>query len=227
MKILLFTLLFLSFLTQASQLDSQAQSIQYNASSQTYTLSADKITGHALLSFFGLQSGLGIRFSPSLSQQEYLLPTILSEQELIRWLKNNLSTVQGFNKQQELISLTILPKGQFHSDELIFANDPVNEGQAHQLGQTSTSAKQRFKLRIKEFSQAQQQQLTRQIDRNIARDLETKAREKDRLAKRNAKQDTLVKQLKALKLEDPELYARILAVNKNRYPELEAKILQE
>jgi len=226
MKTLIFALLLLSLNSQASLKD-QPNSIQYQASKQSYFLTTNKISGHELFSFFGLQSGLEIRFSPSLSQERYTLPTTMSEQELLRWLGKNLSTVHGFNEKKELISLTILPKGESQSETLIFANDPAIEGKAHRLGQTNTTAKQRFQLRISEFSQTQRQQLNRQIEKNFERENKAIAREQERLNKKRQKQEVLVTQLRSLRAVDPELYARILAVNKKRYPDLEAKVLQQ
>ncbi len=226
MKIILLTLILLGLNLQESVAD-PAFNIQYKQSSQTYLLPENEILGHELFSFFGLQSGLEIRFSPSLARQKYLLPRILSEQQLIRWLTSNLSTVEGFNSKNKLISLVILPKGEFQSDELIFANDPVNEGKAHLLGQTNHTAKQRFQLRVAEFTHKQQQQLDYQIEKNFEREEHAKKRNTERRARKLQRQSALVEQLRFERSNDPELYTRLLEVNKKRYPDLEAKVLSE
>lgn len=218
-------LLFICFgLTSQTSYSAQTPSIQYDSIKQYYEFAEQAISGHQLFSFLGLQSGLEIRFAPSLGQQNYTLPNRLTEQELIRWLASNLSLVQGFNKDQKLISLTLLPKGQLQSEQLIFANAPVSEGKSHQLGQTNTTAAQRFQLRVDELSQQEKFQLEQRIERNFEREKEASSRKAKRQARKDKEQQSLIDQLRASKISDPEMYARILELNKKRYPHLERAV---
>lgn len=208
-----------------SCLANNASAIRFDALEQKYHLSDEKITAHQLLSFFGLTSGLEVRFAPSLAQQTYELPQKLTETELLRWLANTFSSIQTYNQQQQLISLTVLPKGQVQSESLILANDPVNEGKAHKLKQTNKTAKERFQLRLKEFDQQLQAQIKQQIERSIHRE-EKLQYQKEQQALRNAQeQSVLTDKLRRLKVHDPELYTRLLEINQGRYPDLESEIL--
>lgn len=226
MKIILITLVLLSL--QAYQcFAEQSNNIQYHKPDERYLLPDQSITAHELFSFVGLQSGLEIRFSSALAQEELLLPKSMSEQDLLRWLAKNLSTVQGFNQQGELISLVILPKGQFQSNQLIFANDPTIEGKAHQLGQTNITAKQRFQLRVNELNQVQQNQLNQRIEKDLKREIQATSREQQRQARQSLIESSLVTQLKSLRDTDSELYDRLLGVNIKRFPDLAAKVMDQ
>jgi len=225
MKTVLISLLYI-FISQ-SCLASNSTAITFDAISQNYQLSQDSIQAHELLSFVGLTSGLEIRFAPSLAQETYQLPKRLTESELLRWLANTFSTVQHYNQQQQLISLTILPKGQYQSESLILANDPINEGKAHKLEQTNETAKGRFQLRLKEFDQQLQARIEQQIERSIEREEKIKSRTKQRDQQKAEKQTVLANKLRSLKSSDPELYARMLEINQGRYLGLEAEILSD
>ena len=223
MKTVLIFLLYI-FISQ-SCLANNSSAIKFDAIGQNYLLSQDSILAHELLSFVGLTSGLEIRFAPSLAQQTYQLPKRLTELELLRWLANTFSTVKNYNQQQQLISLTILPKGQYQSESLILANDPINEGKAHKLEQTNETAKGRFQLRLKEFDQQLQARLQQQIERSIEREAKINSRTKQRDQQKAEKQTLLANKMRSLKSSDPELYTRMLEINQGRYPELEAAIL--
>lgn len=224
MKILLTTLVLFSISTPICWAK-QSANIEYSQANQHYLMPESGVFGSALFAFLGLHSGLEIRFSPSLSEQKFILPASLNEAEIIRWLSHNLSTVQGFNRQQQLISLTLLPKGEYQSPELIFANDITQEGKAHQQGQTNSSAKARFQLRLQELDQAQQKQLKEQIEKNFDREQQAAARQQQRQQRKNQQLSLLVKQLQELRLEDPELYEHLLTINQNRFPALASKVL--
>jgi hypothetical protein len=223
MKTVLIFLLYI--LISQSCLANNSSAIKFDVIGQNYQLSQESILAHELLSFVGLTSGLEIRFAPSLAQETYQLPKILTESELLRWLANTFSTVQHYNQQQQLISLTILPKGQYQSESLILANDPINEGKAHKLEQTNETAKERFQLRLKEFDQQLQTLLQQQIERSIEREAKIKSRAKQRDQQKAEKQTVLANKMRSLKSSDPELYARMLEINQARYPGLEAEIL--
>ena len=64
------------------------------------------------------------------------------EQDIIRFLDKKFSTIKGYSNNKELLSIVILPKGQFQSTELIAAIDPIDEGISHKTGKTHQLAKE-------------------------------------------------------------------------------------
>ena len=220
-RIVIFTSIFFSSLIFAED------KIQYSSEKNQYLLNFEQMPISYFLNKFSQYSGIGIEYDKRINDAIDMDDPAATEEQLVRWLETRYSTIKGVNEQGEVLTLKIMPKGQFQSEFLIPAINPIEEG-VYQADNTQNETsqnryQQRFQ-RLEEKVRAHQQA-------RIKSRLNKKAREEKKEQKRAEKEQEKRKQLEAelaeFKESDPELYQRMLEVNRHRYPGLGQKKTEE
>ncbi len=217
----LFILLFCTATVNATE------DIWFNKSNQQYYISESGVSSDELFQQFGLHSGLQIKFDKKLSSHIHLLPERLTEDELLRWIEKTFSTIKNTSNNQQLIALTIMPKGVFHSDFLISAISVVEEGTEHSLGNTSPEAKQRYQLRLQQIDSIHRQKIEEQVQKQLDLLKQNQDAWQEKKQRKDQEKNELVKDITPLLSKDPELARRLISIYKSTHPTLEADLLPQ
>ncbi|MBQ0727458.1 MAG: hypothetical protein KBT77_08925 [Thalassolituus oleivorans] len=225
MKSLLFALFFICF-APSVWCDS---TIQYNNTSQTYHFPEKILSSTELFNEFSSLSGIQIFYDPQVVVPDLLRGSNLSEDAVLRFLDQNFSIIKTFNDQKNIITLQVLPKGEYQRSTLIKANDdsstPHLTDQSIEKLSTQESEQRQLVLKAKALREAARLDAQEKHEENRSHSKEEReAHEKKRLKKENELKNEAITELKKFKKTDPEIYDRLLMIHKSRYPNIEAEL---
>ncbi len=219
---------FLLILTSQVQAKIAQDWFKYNSEQNQYSIAGNALHPAAVFQKISLHSGIEIRYDKSLVSGMNLDIHDASFNEVLEFIDLKYSTLKAYSKnahnQEVLTSLSILPKGQFQSGELLLALDPVTEAVAHKQQSTTPQAQQVYVTRIQQLELKVQKELSELADKEIERGERQEQRRQDHANRKQAKKNTLVKKLQEIKQTDPETYQRQLKIMSWKYPNLENDI---
>lgn len=197
----------------------------YDEQNDVYSVMGDSIYPGAFFQKVSLYSGIELRYEKSISEGLNLEFEQTNINELIRFIETEFSTLKAYSKnaenQEVLVSLTVLPKGQFQSSELLLALEPIREAIAHKQNSTPSQAQQVYVTRIQSLELKAQKKLAKMTESAMQRQEAQAKREKQRKEKKIAEKQRLAVELKELRRTSPELYERKLEVLAWKYPDLQ------
>jgi hypothetical protein len=220
-SLLIFTLsLLLSFSALSQPI------FEYNLQADRYHIDADKMAiGHFLQSF-ARYSGLEVQYDKKMNSTIAFADKSAREKDIIRFLDKQFSTIKSYSNNKELLSIVILPKGQFQSSTLIAAIDPIEEGISHKTGNTNQVAKERYRERLLQLDEKVRIQQEQRVDQRLKQKEQEELRAQQHKKSEQKEEQVLISKLKNLQDKHPEYYQHLLEINQNRFPELEQKINQ-
>lgn len=187
-----------------------------------YRVVGENINPVALFRKLSVHSGIEVRYEKTLYEGIELELDSVSIDGIIRHIDSNFSTLKSYLKDQNgkeiLSSLTVLPKGQFQSTELVVAYDPVQETVDFKKGKFLRSAEKVYVTRMQSLEIEVRKQLEELAEREVKRDENNVKRIKERQYRDQEEKRELVSELKVLKSSDPDLYKHKLNVMAWRYP---------
>jgi len=185
---------------------------QYNNEKQTYSIDAHNIHPAAFLKQFSLYSGIEIEYDKHIYSPITYYSKDVKQANVIDFLEKEFSTLLTFKKntdnQDVLTLISILPKGEFQSSDMVMALDPVEEVILFKQGKTPASTRSVYLTRLEHLERRVRESLERQAERTI------KKREDRQQRLANIKKQTVdrknkqLTQIAELKATDPALYAR-------------------
>ncbi len=195
---------------------------------QTYQLIGSNIHPAALMEKLSLYSGIEIRYDKSIKEGLDFNMSDATLDELFRLVETRYSTLKAYTKNTQnedvLTSLTVLPKGQFQSSELVLALDPVQEAVAHKQKATNENAKRVYVTRMETLEVKVRKNLEALAEKNIEQSAKRKEF-KDQQAKEKAeRRQQVIADLRVWQQKDPEIYRRKLAIVAWQYPGLEKEL---
>ncbi len=178
----------------------------------------------ALFQKISFHSGIELRYEKTLSEGLELDFEQASLDELFQFIDLNFSTLKAYSKTKDgkevLTSLTVLPKGQFQSSELVLAFNPIKEAIAHKQKSTPTHAQKIYVTRIQQLEVKVQQHLDDMAQKAITREEKQTKRSIERKEQHQAERKALAKELREIKTADPEMYQRKVKIMSWKYPDL-------
>jgi len=205
-----------------------ADQYKYDQKSDRYTMIGQFKT-IMLLERLSFDSGIEIKLDADANKKIIVDLESVSEKEVITFFDQEYSTVKSYIKKdglKELVSLTILPKGKYQSNELItiVRNSDIGFEYTENASGYSPKSISRFQERIKrlEFDQKKryEKELKRKKDR-VAR--KSELHEKKRKKYENNKKQA-VQELKRLKNEDQLIYERTLNAYSVKFPDIKKQV---
>lgn len=220
-RIIIFTSIFFSSLILAED------KIQYSSEKKQYLLNFEQMPVGYFLNKFSQYSGIGIEYDKRINDAIDMDDPAATEEQLVRWLETRYSTIKGLNEQGEVLTLKIMPKGQFQSEFLIPAINPIEEG-VYQAGNTQGGiSKRRYQQRFEQLEEKVRAHQQERIESRLEKKERNKKKQQQRVKKEQEKRKQLEAELDQFRESDPELYQRILEVNRHRYPGLGQKKAEE
>lgn len=177
------------------------------------------------LSFY---SGVEIRYEKSIHEGLDLNLESVTLEEVYRFIDSEFSTLKAYSKdangKEFLVSLSILPKGQFQSSQLVLAYDPVSEAVDHKQKKTPESSHRVYVTRMEKL----EVKVRRQLEKLASEKIENREKESERRKERESSLERekllLVEELRQLKNEDLAIYSRKLEILAWKYPDLERDV---
>lgn len=203
--------------------------IEYNDVSQTYRFPERLLSSAELFTFVSTHSGIRIFYAPSLVIPDLLTGANLSEDALMRFLDSQFSVIKTFNEQKEIISLQILPTGQYQSDQLIQALETrENKALTHQeianISDNTTELRQQVLKAKAQHQAALARHLEQQQEFNDTEQNNKEVAKQARLAKELDLKNKAIAKLSQFKHTDKEIYDRLLRIYVTRYPNIESEV---
>lgn len=193
----------------------------YKEADQTYTIDSKNIKPQILLHKLAEQSGIEILYDASLKDAIDIFVRNADIYRIVGDLQRNYSTMTKFRRNRKgediLVKLTILPKDQYHSNNLIQAMQPLQEAISLRSGNMPDSAKSAYLTRLDHLEKKIRDTLTRQAEKIISKREQRNERRKTLADKRDEKRKKAFLELEALKDSDPELYEREKSILESLY----------
>lgn len=204
--LLIFFSCFISAYTQANE-----AWFQYHHSENTYTIDAKNIHPAAFFKHFSLNSGIEIVYEKNISSPIDYYSKNGNPAEIISYLKNEYSTLLTYKKSKEgkelLTSISILPKGQFQSGNMVMAVDPIEESINFKTHKLSSSSEPVYLTRLNHVESKVRASIERQADRTLVQREDRESRIQHQRKNRTAQNQKKLESLEFLKERDPALYA--------------------
>lgn len=197
--------------------------VSFNQEQQHYVLS-EPVSAIELFRSLTLNSGIHVDYEEVLAGNQLLLPTEMTENQIIRWLDQEYSTIKKKADDGAVLALTILPKGRYQSEYLVAAVSDDIQGYQHRKGATPPQAARTFERRIREMDRQLQQALQQRIDVLARKDKERLEKRQQKSQYRQQKKQELIEELAYFKQSDPRIYQRLIEVNRYRYPDIEKQV---
>ncbi|GAA6135384.1 hypothetical protein NBRC116188_21740 [Oceaniserpentilla sp. 4NH20-0058] len=183
---------------------------QYHSDKDTYTIDATNIQPAAFFKKLSLSSGIEIQFDASIVKPISFYGKQVPQDAIFRFLEKEFSTLTKYkkNKRNEdvLTSLAVLPKGQFQSNKMIVAVDPVTEAVNDKKGTMNKKAIPAYATRFHHLKE----KVKHSTDKSAENQINHEERREQRIAEKRARREERMKQkqreLQALKEKDPALY---------------------
>lgn len=192
----------------------------YSTESDRYTVDMQGMPIAYVLNKFAHHSGIGIEYDKRLTTKVDMFFDQVPDSTIIRWLETEFSSIKGLDVNGKVLTLKILPKGQFQSQFLISATDAIAEGLYHAEGKSSLSAQQRYKERFQQLEDKMKRHQEQQIQAALERKALEQARKDERKKRDQEERKEVESELARFKENDPEIYQRLLEVNRVRFPDL-------
>jgi hypothetical protein len=201
---------------------------QYDSDKQQFSITGKAIHPAAFFKQIILHSGVEIHYEKYLSDGLNLDFEGSDINEIFNFIDTNFSTLKAFIKNNEdneiLTTLTILPKGNFQSSNLVLALNPIREAVAHKQQTTPLNAQEVYITRTQKMDLKIQQNLERMASKEIEH--KEKQRQKRNIKKENtsSEKNALIKEFRELKVSNPEIYQRKIEIMSWKYPDLKDAI---
>ena len=197
---------------------------EFNPQSNRYHIEADNMAlGHFLHSF-ARYSGIGVQYDRKMKAKIDFSHKSASEKDIIRFLDKQFSTVKKYSANKKILSIVILPKGQFQSEALIAAIDPIDEGLSYKTNEANPTARERYQERLLQLDQSVRIQQERRIDKRLQQKQQEELRQQKYNKNQQEEKEVLISKLKTMQDKHPEYYQHLLKVNQNRFPSLEQEM---
>lgn len=210
---ILFLLLFVSFQSNA------IINFEYDLVSDKYSARAEGISVFEFLSKFSYHSGINVYYDKTIDNKLPFNLILQTEKQIIDFLGQEYSTVKSYGKNKKLISIKILPEGQYQTD---FLQQALNEEVAlynYQINDSSINdmAIQRFQMRMSLLPMIKKDKVERWVSE---RQKTYSDNERRKIADRNEKlkeRNSIVNELVKIKNTSQEKYKRRLSIVEWRF----------
>ncbi|NVK37597.1 MAG: hypothetical protein HWE18_06715 [Gammaproteobacteria bacterium] len=208
--------LFIFLFITSLNLQANEDWFQYQEHTQTYNVDAINIHPSAFFKYLSFYTGIGIQYDQSISTPINFYGKNTSQQQLIQFLESEFSTLLTYKKNKNneniLTNIAILPKGQFQSDNMVMAIDPVQEAITAKSDNMPTIARPVYQTRL----ESMEEKIRDQVERLAEKRIESREYRKQKMERIAAEKQTLKQQrlaeLAELKVSDPKLYERTKAI---------------
>lgn len=205
-----------------------ADQYKYDQKNDRYTMIGQFKT-IMLLERLSFDSGIEIKLDADANKKIIVDLESVSEKEVITFFDQEYSTVKSYIKKdglKELVSLTILPKGKYQSNELItiVRNSDIGFEYTENASGYNPKSISRFQERIKRLELDQKKRYEKELKRKKDRvDRKSELHEKKRKKYEKEKKE-VVEELKRLKSEDQLIYERTLNAYSIKFPNIKKQV---
>lgn len=201
---------------------------QYDGESNTYSIYGEDVRPAAFFQSLSWHSGIQVRYEKSLVEGLFLNFRSEKIENILRYIDKEYSTLKSYKKdssgKSKLTEITILPKGQFKSDQLVLALDPIDEVVASKQGKRPLEAENVYVTRFESLEIKVKKHFNEMAENRIAQEEFIREKNNRRRSEYKDEKERLVLSMKELKEKDPSLYQHKLKVNSWKYPDLEKSI---
>lgn len=219
---------FLYILTFNAEAQLNNNWFKYDDEKKHFSISGKSIHPAAFFQKISLYSGIEIHYEKTLSEGLDLDFKDANTKEILNYIDTKFSTLKSFTKnnrnQETLITLTILPKGDFQSTNLALALNPIREAVAHKQQTTPTNAQEVYITRTQKMDFKIQQNLEKMASKTIEKEEIQQQKRNIKKDKKSKDKKTLVKELRDLRVSNPAIYQRKLEIMSWKHPNLKDSV---
>ena len=200
---------------------------EFDKHTQSYTIEKNNVLPAILFEKISLHSGIEIKFDKYIDEPINLDFYKSNIKDLINFFDKEYSTLKRYsniNNQEKLISIAILPKGMFQSDNMIVAANPIREAIIHQGDESSEQAKNIYLTRTEKMDYKIKEQIQRAAQKSVKMKTHLKKVKQERKIQQDKKYQDKLSNLAILKKENPDVYKHRISIMSWSDPKIDNKV---